>query len=301
MKQYLVIDIGGTAIKYALMNQEATIISQDETPTPYIDKDHFFKTLDGIITPVQKTISGIAISMPGRLDPIKGYAFTSGAIMYLNETPIKAILEERYHLPVSVDNDGKCAAQAEAWKGNLSDVNSGIVIILGTGIGGGVVLNHELWRGTHGTAGELSSLTSDFTQHHCIEKRWTILNSYGGLTMPYAKLKQLPEKEVTGRSFFQALENSDEDAKQVFKNFIHTLTSGIITIQAVLDIDKVCIGGGISAQDSLIEATRECVKEYFATTGSRYAVREPLIDRCRFKNEANLIGALKHFLIQHNI
>lgn len=93
--------------------------------------------------------------MPGRLDPIKGYAFTSGAVMYLNETPIKDILEKRYRLPVSVDNDGKCAAQAEAWKENLSDVNSGIVIILGTGIGGGVILNHELWRGTHGTAGEL--------------------------------------------------------------------------------------------------------------------------------------------------
>lgn len=114
--------------------------------------------------------------------------------MYLNETPIKDILEERYQLPVSVDNDGKCAAQAEAWKGNLSDVNSSIVIIIGTGI-----------------------------------------------------------------------------------------------------------GGGISAQDSLIEATRECIKEYFTTTGSRYAVREPLIDRCRFKNEAKLIGALKHFLSQHNI
>ena len=127
------------------------------------------------------------------------------------------------------------------------------------------------------------------------------MNSYGVLTIPYAKLKQLPEKEVTGRSFFQALENSDEDAKQVFKNFIHTLTSGIITIQAVLDIDKVCIGGGIGVQDSLIEATHEYVKDYFTTTGSRCAVRESLIDRYRFKNEANLIGALKHFLIQHNI
>lgn len=297
MSQYLTIDVGGTAIKYAIMDEKATIISNGETPTPHQDMDGFLSALDSVVLPVKAEVEGIAISMPGKIDNVHGFAYTGGALRYIKDTPMKDILEERYQLPVAIENDGKCAALAEAWQGNLSDVDSGVVVILGTGIGGGIVLNKKLWRGTLGSAGELSALPTNFESND-MRNCWAVLNGYVGLTGPYAAIKGLDISEVNGRTFFEALHSGDEDAKKIFDHFITTLTAGIINIQAVLDVEKYCIGGGISAQDILIDALRDSVAGYFAN--SRITpLNPPKIDRCAFRNGANLIGALKNFFDQH--
>ena len=90
----------------------------------------------------------------------------------------------------------------------------------------------------------------------------------------------------------------DEDAKVVFDKFIHNLVMGIVNIQITLDVEKFCIGGGISAQDILIETLRTAIKDFFAANPG-LPVIEPEIDRCQFNNDANLIGALKTFYDVH--
>ena len=102
-------------------------------------------------------------------------------------------------------------------------------------------------------------------------------------------------KETNGRKFFEALHEGDNDAKEVFGEFISTLLVGILGLQASLDVDKFCIGGGISAQDVLIDSLRGAVKEFFAANPVLPMI-EPMIDRCAFNNDANLIGALKNYI-----
>lgn len=299
MKKYLAIDVGGTDIKYATMDGEANIISQGKKPTLRESIDDFLSALDTIVLPVKDEVEGIAMSMPGRIDNKTGYCYTGGALSnFLINVPMGEILNKRYNLPVSIENDGKCAVLAEAWKGNLSDVDSGITIVLGSGIGGGILLNKKVWRGATGSSGEVSLLATDFNQLGEMSSFWAMKNGVYGLIFPYAAAKGVDASTIDGKVFFNDLLNGDEVAKGVFENYIKTLLAGIVNIQAILDVEKICIGGGISAQDILIQAIQAAVKEFFIKIQGQLPVMEPKIDRCKFRNDANLIGALKNFFDQ---
>ena len=102
--------------------------------------------LDVVVEKYQKQIEGIAVSMPGMLDSRKGYCVTGGMLAYFSEVPVVQLLEQRYKLPVTIENDGKCAALAEKWKGSLKDCRNGAVVVLGTGVGGGIIIDHKLYR-----------------------------------------------------------------------------------------------------------------------------------------------------------
>lgn len=298
MKKYLGIDIGGTFIKYALMSEDGDILEKGDTPTPKDTLDHMLESLDSFISKYKDEVSGIAISAPGRIDTHNGYMHTAGAINhYLGKTPLGDILTEKYGLPVAIDNDAKCAANAELWQGSLKDVSSGVVVIIGTGLGGGVVLENKVWRGIHGAAGEISNLPYDYTRLH-EGAFWAGINGVYGLIKPYAVKKELPVEEVNGKVFFEALHNHDVIAKEVFDEYVASMVSGIVSMQALLDVEKFCIGGGISAQDVLINAIREGVDEFF-TNNPWFPSIKPVIDRCAFKNDANLIGALNNFYEVH--
>lgn len=297
MKQYLVIDIGGTAFKYALMDEEANFIEKGEIPAVHAQTtEPFFETMEMLVTQYKDEIEGIAISMPGRLDHEKGYAFTSGALGYLSETDVKGEFEKRFGITTFIENDGKAACLAEMWKGNLKDVRDGVVLILGTGIGGGIMLNRQLWRGWNGAAGEFSVLTTDFNPSSLTKGWWANMNGTpGGLVNPYAKVMNLPFEEVNGKVFFQALHDGDQNAKEIFDTFVRNAVTGIYDLQCVLDVQKYCIGGGISAQDILIDSIRKGVDEYYEKNHHMIPMCKPEIDRCQFNNDANLIGALKNF------
>lgn len=298
MKKYLGIDIGGTAIKYALLNEAGEIIEKGETPTPKDTLESLMNSLDSFISQYKDVISGIGMSAPGRIDNKRGYFYTGGALShYLSEVPLGDMLSEKYSLPVAIDNDAKCAANAELWLGALKDVNSGVVVILGTGNGGGIVLDKKVWRGINGAAGEISNLPYDYNGLY-ENKLWAKINGVYGLVAPYAAKKELPLEEANGRIFFEALHNGDEDAKEVFDQFIKTLVAGIVCMQVVLDVDKFCIGGGISAQDILIDTLRDEVKKFF-DSAEHFPCILPEIDRCQFKNDANIIGAINNFFEVH--
>lgn len=299
MKTYLSIDVGGTAIKYGLLHENGTILSTDSVPTPKDSIEGFYKTLDEIVSPVGQMISGIAMSMPGRIDNQTGHVHTGGAISsYMTNVPLGTLLSERYHLPVAIENDGKCAALAELWLGNLKDVDSGAVMLVGYGIGGGIVLNRRLYRGIHDSAGEFCCMLTDYSKN-ITSSLFNTSNGIFGLLRPYAERKQIPVESITGKDFFFSLENQDIDAQQVFDEYIHHFLSGIFTVQSILDLERICIGGGISKQDLLIQALSDAVSNAFEHMPNYIAVHQPQIVACAFNNDANLIGALKNFIDIH--
>ena len=148
-KKYLVIDVGGTSIKHAVMTESTEILENGKTPTPYDGLEKYLETLTGISRryALQTEIEGIALSVPGIVDSDKGFQFTGGSLQYISNLPLASVLAEKCGVPVTVENDGKCAALAEAWNGSLKGCKDGIVILLGTGIGGGIIKDGKVHKG----------------------------------------------------------------------------------------------------------------------------------------------------------
>ena len=135
MKQYLLIDIGGTFIKYSLADEQARKISGGKVPTPLTNMDDLLAVIEGFAAPLQGQFVGCAISMPGRIDTRNGIAHTGGMLSaFMWEQPFAAQVEARLGVPVTIANDGKCAAAAEGWTGALAGVENGLVLVLGTGV-----------------------------------------------------------------------------------------------------------------------------------------------------------------------
>lgn len=301
--KYLVLDIGGSAMKCAVMNEEAEIQKHGKAPL-----DH--ESLDGFVESVKTgglsfcdDFDGVAVSMPGRIDTATGFAYTGGAFRFIQNIEMGKLLTEAFQKPVVIANDGKCAAQAEAWQGSLQDVNNGCVIVLGTGIGGGIVLNHKVWFGSHGSAGELSMLPSDFRDMwkdasdfmKLMDSVWAGSAASSALMRDYAVRKELDPKTVDGFAFFDAYQAGDETAVSTLQDFAKSVAAGIYAVQSVLDLDRYAIGGGISQQPVVTESIRKAVDDLWAATVYTPVIK-PEIVTCKFHNDANLIGALSFYL-----
>ena len=295
-EKYLAIDVGGTSIKYTITDKNAKITNLNEIKTRR-EPGKLFESLDEIIIPHLNQISGIALSFPGKINVEKGIVNIIATFKWICNLPLKSILEEKYNIPVWIENDGKCAALAEFWKGNLSDVDNGMVIGLGTEIAGGIILNGKLFRGSSDSAGEISSILSDF-KNLDNTKRFGKIGGHKNLTDAYNDKKGTGD--IDSYELFEKYRQGDETAKEVIRNYSRIIAAGIVTIQSVLDVEKFCIGGGISAQDILISEIKDSVHEFFAVKSSE-AINEPVIERCHFKNASGCVGAIYNFLTMEKI
>lgn len=295
--KYLVLDIGGSAIKYALMTEDLNFIEKGKKPTPTDSIESFIDIVGKIYDEYKNEIAGMPISMPGILDSEKGYAYTGGSLKYNNEKEIVKILEKRCPTKITIENDGKCAALAEAWKGSLKDFNDGIVIVLGTGVGGGILKDKKIYKGNNFFAGEFSFISANIYDPENDENYWGTLNGSKRLLSAAAKIKNIPMQELDGYKLFEYANAGDEDIIKVLDNFTYKLAVQIFNLQCILDPEIFAIGGGISNQDILINYIKKNVDKYHGHFN--LDIPKPQVVRCKFRNDANLIGALYNFLI-HN-
>ena len=303
MAQYLVLDIGGTFIKYAIMDDKAQFIEQGKVPSGTHTEQ---ETLDSLAL-VRDAVAdydyeGVAISMPGRIDTDKGIAHTGGAYQWLHDYPAAEKYGAIFGKPCTIANDGKCAASAENWIGALSDVNSGAVLVLGTGIGGGIVINRQVWMGATGGAGELSAFITD---HEGVKNglgwgnigiMWAAHISAGSITGKYGAIKGI--EKADGIMLFDAYDAGDPVAVDVLKTFGEEAAAGIASLQSVLDLERYAIGGGISARPETTQIIKDAVDALFDPYVDFSPYGKPEIVTCKFGNEANLIGALAFHLQQ---
>ncbi|GKU24268.1 ROK family protein [Clostridium folliculivorans] len=297
--EILVIDVGGTAIKYALMNDSAQFIEKGSLPTPKDSIEHFVDVIGSIYDKYKDKISGIAMSMPGRIDSERGYLYTGGALEYNCNKNIVSIIEKRCPVRITVENDGKCAALAEAWRGNLSDCNDGIVVILGTGIGGGIIKDKKLHKGKQFVAGEFSFIIADNDGKKKDFSRF--LGAQSGvprLCKLVAEAKKLNEEEVDGYKVFEYANNGDKKVLEILDDYCFKLAVQLHNLQHIYDPEKIAIGGGISKQDILFEYIQKNID--WIADSLPYIMAKPQVVRCRFNNDSNLIGALSVFMTTRN-
>lgn len=196
-------------------------------------------------------------------------------------------------------NDGKASVLAENWLGSLKDMQNCAAITLGTGVGGGIIVNGKLLNGAHFQAGELSFLQLNMKEP-----------GFDGFAGGYASAVQMirnvneaieNDDETDGLAAFEAINNGNEKAKKIFDEYCKRIAAIIIDIQAVVDLDTIAIGGGISAQPIVVQGINQAYDKVLADNELiRKTFTRPKIVEAKFKNGANLYGALYNLFIHVN-
>lgn len=289
MRTYLTLDVGGSAIKYALMKEDLTILDKSSVPTPMDTLEHFIETVGELYDQYASQISGMAISMPGIIDPEKGYSFTGGSLRYIDKLETVKVLKERCPTNITIGNDAKCAANAEIGYGNLQDIQDGAVVILGTGIGGCLIKNHKVHTGRHFSAGEFSFIKTNCLDPIGWDYAWSMRTGISGLLARVQEQLETQE-HFTGIEIFEMANQGHEKVIAGIDQFAKEVATQIFNVHIIFDCEKVAIGGGISAQPLLIELIQKNLNDIFDGLG--FDIVKPEVVPCLFRNDANLIGAL---------
>ena len=295
MENYLAIDVGGTALKIGLLTEEGEILESDSKKTP--------KTLDAFYQIIEDTfheyegVKGLALSLPGAVDSETGIIGGSSALDYIHGPNIKEELEKRLQVRVEMENDANCAALAEVWKGAASDVNDCCFIVSGTGIGGAVVKNKRIHKGQHLHGGEFGYMIADFNFETKEMKTWSDVGSTVAVVRAVAKAKGVDVASLDGRDIFDHY-HEDSDYEKAVDKYYYVLANGIYNLQYAYDPQKIIIGGGISVRDDLLDEVNQRLDVIFHRF--KHPKIRPVVLTCQYHNDANLLGALYHFLTIHS-
>ena len=273
----LIFDVGASAIKYALMDNDAHIYEKGKEVTPHDNFEHFLTILKSIYEKYQTQIDGIALSLPGTIDSVRGQIYAPGGLSYNENINLVDKMRSFTQLPITIENDGKSAALAEVWKGNLKDCQDGIVIVVGSGLGGGIIKDGQLWKGQHLFAGEFSYIFQGEGTSF-MENAWAVKGSTTALIMDVARRKNI-------------------EACAALQTLAKNLAIGIYNLQCILDPQKILIGGGISQQPILIEKIQEELNKIYEKIP--FDIPHAQIDNCCYYNDSNMIGALYNFLTMY--
>ncbi|MDD2981634.1 MAG: ROK family protein [Hespellia sp.] len=294
MKQYFAVDIGGTAVKWAVITEDNEIKKKGEFATPYDGAEALADAVANTLEEQEETFAGMGVSVPGTVpDDPDGIIYGGGVLTFLDKVPFGKMLEERCHLSCSVENDGKSCALGEYSAGALKGSHTGIVLVLGTGIGGGIVIDGKIFKGAHSFAGEFSFICAD-PEIGLMEG-----NEFGkacgwqtGLQTLILKEKGLPtDTEADGKKLFEWINSGDEAAMRGLRIFCRRLALQINNLQVILDPEVVAIGGGISKQPILFQILKEEMDAMYEKTPWKH-IPVPKVVKCQHGNDANLLGAV---------
>lgn len=294
MADYLGVDIGGTQIKYGLINEEGCIDIVEKRETPMDSLDSFVRVMGEIYDDYADEIEGMAISMPGIIHSRTGFAVHGGTLDYIKNMNMISLLEERCPTTIHVENDGKAAALGELWKGNFIGVENGVILVLGTGIGGGIISNGKLLKGNHYSAGEVSFIKTNSDRSSDEDYMFGFQTGLRKLFKTISNRCEIPLNQIDGHLVFQYANEGNLEVLTCLNEYCRTLAIQIFNLQAILDPEKFLIGGGISKQPLLLELINKSVAEVFKEKNTElfYA---PLIEKSKHGNKANIIGALYNY------
>lgn len=322
----LALDFGGSSVKYGIVDENAVISESGKRPAPLASIEEFTNTVGSLYDEYKDMVDGIGISIPGNVDPESGILFENGVYQELYGSSIIALVKEKCGVPVAVENDGKCGALSEAWKGSLKDCRDGAAIILGSGIAGGLIKDHKIHSGKGFNAGEFSFQITNPGEYGMLT---TAFMSVGmlGVTYKLCKMKNLdlsiqdsspsmymfesmfasrfdeqagePLKiKADGRQFFQWVEEGDEDALKVYREFILALGALVFNIQICYAPEKIVIGGGLSTNEHILPDLQAEIDKYYAGIGLGEKMRAEIV-RSTYLEESNLFGATYNYLIRN--
>lgn len=208
---------------------------------------------------------------------------------------MRKMLEERFHLPVSFENDGRLAALAEAELGALRGIESGYVLVIGTGIGGAFVKNGKVENGYHGYGGQISLYLVDDIRKQKLNAIFSAHNGMPGFLVHAAE--ELGEREISGEAFMAMVKEGNLKAAALLDEYMDAFTNVLFSLQMLLDPQRFVIGGGISADTLFMETMQRKYEEIYEMFG--ITVPHADIVSCKYRNTSNIIGALALYYKEH--
>lgn len=312
-KKYIGIDIGGTAVKIGLVTEDGTI-GQEQT---------FSVNFDGYETPILETvikssqkflgdleisteeIAGIGVSATGSVDTKNGViAGSAGHIKNWEGSRIREEMEAQFQTPVYVLNDANAAALGEMWLGAAKGKQDVIVMTVGTGIGGGVIVNSKVLLGASGFGGEIGHSTIMCEGETCSCGNQGCLEHYGSTTALVRQVKkaveagefpELQAKEINGKVIFELAKNGNQKMLALLDRWMDYLSAGLVGLVHIFNPELILIGGGVSAQKKLfIEPLQEKVcKKVMPSFAKNLTLKA-----AELKNDAGLVGAVYYCMQQ---
>ena len=291
MKEYIAFDIGGTQIKYGIISEAGRALKRKTVATEiHLGGEQIIQKLILLSKKLmnEHTIAGIGISTAGIVDINKGIV-TGGAdhIPGYSTIPIIDRLQEILKVPVSIDNDVNCAAFGEKWNGSVREKENFIMLTIGTGVGGAIFIDGELYRGHSFSAGEWGNMLIE-------GKTFEEVASISGLIRLVRKYKG--KGEWNGRTIFELYDKGDREVAQAVGIFFKHLAIGISNLAYIFNPETIIIGGGITDRgNEFLKEVKEEISKY---------LNQEIYNNCEIElaqngNCAGMIGAIYHFLHHH--
>lgn len=307
---YIGIDLGGTNIAAGLVDDSCRIKLKKSIPTgaerepEAVIRDIAMLAL-GIIKEAgikKEDIKAVGIGTPGSVDDARGMVIYANNLGFRN-TPMAAILKKYYDVPVYLGNDADCAALGEAYAGASKNCEHSVMITLGTGVGGGIIINKKPYSGFNHAGGELGHMVIEYNGRLCTCGRrgcWEAYSSATGLiAMTAEAMQKYPDsilwtmhddkvENISGKSAFIAARKGDAAGVEVVETYTRYLACGLTNIINIFQPEVLSIGGGVSHEGPyLLDPVIKIIEE------ERYSkdMEQTRVVLAELGNDAGIIGA----------
>ncbi|MGN0143513.1 MAG: ROK family protein [Clostridium sp.] len=300
MKNYMVFDIGGSSVKWSVIDRSGEIIEKGSIGVAENIND-FFANLAKITNDMKEKyeVCGIAISAPGAVDCETGIIGGASAIPYIHGPNFKTELKNLTGLNVEIENDANCAALGECWLGAGKENKDLAFVVCGSGIGGAIVKDKKIHSGIHKHGGEFGYCSFNYRFDDNGTPRfvtWSQGGATAGLANNVAVRKGLEKGSINGVEVFEMCEKGDEIAIQEVNKFYYNMAIGIYNIQYIYDPEVVVIGGAISEREDFIDEINKRFEYMMSSECELEGIIKPVVKRCVYGNDANKLGALYNYL-----
>lgn len=302
-------DVGGTNTKTVLVDGRGKILAVMKRPT-LANKgrdamiERLILTLKDTVKKsgaTMKDVAGAGVGFAGPLDPEKGIVFNPPNLPGWLNVPLRDILEERLKMPVSLDNDANLVALGEYWKGAGRGTESLVCLTLGTGVGGGIVLDGRIWHGASGVAGEIGHMTVVRNGRRCGCGNRGCLEVYASSKGLVFRMQEILKRKKAGKYNKITPENiekwalsGDSLANQAIKDTGVILGVAIASLANILNPEVVVLGGGISKIGRLL---LDPIREEVGERAFPKAVERLKIVKAELGDRAGALGAARSLML----
>ena len=308
-KLYLGVDIGGTAAKLGLVDEEGRIISSvneypvkfDDYETPIIET--VVKSVRHFMDENNKNfaeIAGIGVSATGGINTKLGIVEGSaGHIKNWEGTNIRSRLESEFGVKTAVLNDANAAALGEMWKGAAIGKENVVVMTIGTGVGGGIIVDSKILLGRKGFAGEIGHIPVNVDGEDCSCGNKGCIEHYGSTSALVRNVKEavisgeikgIEAGKVDGRLIFKEVAAGNDTVKKYVDEWISYISATLVGLVHIFNPEMIILGGGVSRQkeffvDKVKEKVLKSVMPNFAIGLT--------VEAAKLGNDAGIIGAVR--------
>ena len=290
-ENFICMDIGGTAIKYALaaggrLREKGSVPTEGQTAGARGVAEKVLAIIDAFSG---RGAAGVAISTLGIVDPVAGRIVYAGpSIKDYTGLELKSLVETETGLSCTVENDVNCAGLGEYWQGAGRGARSLVCLTVGTDVGGCILFNGRLWRGANYSAGEVGSMT-------LAKGRFGDLASVRRMVQRAARAHGISEQGIDGETVFDWARAGDADAVNAIAGLVTPLAEGIANICCMLNPERIILGGAVMAQQQYLAPRLQADLEEALPRAFRSATRLAFAE---LGNDAGMVGALYHHLMR---